>query len=45
MGLKLRCFHTEKRQVVLYETVALSIARKRERTAWLFELDNGIYRT
>ena len=45
LRLKLRFFLTEKRQVVLYETVALTIARKRGRTAWLSEHDSGIFGT
>ena len=45
LRLKLRCFQTEKRRVVHYETVALSIARKRGRTAWLYEHDSRMHRT
>ena len=40
LRLKLQCFQTEKRQVVLYETVVLSIARKRGRKAWLSKHDS-----
>ena len=43
LRLKFRCFQTEKRQVVLHETVALRIARKRGRTAWISEHDSGIH--
>ena len=45
LRLKLRCFQTEKRQVVLYETVALISARKRGMKAWISDHDSGIHHT